>query len=140
MAMGNIYEDMDQAKEKIRTCHKDRVAKYGPIWEIINNKWNNQLHRPIHATGYFMNPRYHYKAHLGDDLIGEVKDGLYECLERVPDETKQLEIHHHISSFTRATGTFGVNMAKIARDVDQPRKQFQSFFKLNCLNFKYLNF
>jgi hypothetical protein len=137
LAMGYIYEAMDQAKEQIRTVYKDRVAKYGPIWEIIDNRWNNQLHRPIHAVGYFLNPRYHYKAQLGDDLTGEVKDGLYECLERmVPDETEQLEVHRQISAFTRATGTFGKNLAKIARDVDQPGKQFQSFFKFSCLNFK----
>jgi hypothetical protein len=58
----------------------------------------------------------------------------------VPDEAEQLEIHRQISSFTRATGTFGKNLAKIARDVDQPGKQFQSFFKINCLNFKYFIF
>ena len=62
LAMGYIYEAMDQAKEHIRTCYKDRVAKYGPILEIIDNRWNNQLHRPVHAVGYFLNPRYHYKA------------------------------------------------------------------------------
>ena len=70
------------------------MAKYGPIWETIDNRWNNQLHRPIHAAGHFLNPRYHYRVQLGDDLTGEVKDGLYECLERmVPDESEQMEIH-----------------------------------------------
>jgi hypothetical protein len=69
LAMGYIYEAMDQAKEQINTIYKDRVAKYGPIWEIIDNRW------------YFLNPRYHYRAQLGEDQTGEVKDGLYECLE-----------------------------------------------------------
>jgi hypothetical protein len=41
LAMGYIYEAMDQTKEQIRTTYKDRVPKYGPIWEIIDNKWNN---------------------------------------------------------------------------------------------------
>jgi hypothetical protein len=94
LATGYIYEAMDQANAQVRTCYKDRVVKYGPIWEIIDNRWNNQLHRPIHAARYFLNPRYHYRSQLGDDLTGEVKDGFYECLEcMVPDETKQLEIH-----------------------------------------------
>ena len=75
LAMGYIYEAMDQEKEQIKATYKDRVAKYGPIWEIIDNRWNNQLHRPIHAVGYFLNPRYHYKVQLGDDVTGEVKDG-----------------------------------------------------------------
>ena len=54
LAMGYIYEAMDQAKEHIKATYKDRVAKYGPIWEIIDRRWNNQLHRPIHAAGYFL--------------------------------------------------------------------------------------
>eukprot|EP00253_Pinus_taeda_P011454 PITA_11454 len=60
--MGFIYEAMDQAKEQIKRAYKDKVANYGPIWAIIDERWNNQLHRPIHAAGYFLNPGYHYKA------------------------------------------------------------------------------
>ena len=66
LAMGFIYEAMDQAKEQIKVAYKDRVAKYGPIWDIIDRRWNNQLHRPINAVGYFLNPMYHYKVRLGD--------------------------------------------------------------------------
>lgn len=35
LVMGFIYEAMDQAKEQIKATYKDRVANYGPIWEII---------------------------------------------------------------------------------------------------------
>jgi len=62
LAMGFIYEAMDQVKEQIKRAYKDKVAKYGSIWAIIDEIWNNQLHRPIHAAGYFLNPQYHYKA------------------------------------------------------------------------------
>jgi hypothetical protein len=96
------------------------VTKYGPIWDIIDRRWNNRLHCPIHATGYFLNSRYHYKAQLGEDMTSEVRDGLIDCLDRmVPFESDQLEIHRHITSFTRATGTFDKNLTKIARDVDE---------------------
>jgi len=27
------------------------------VWKIINTKWNLQLHRPIHAAPYYLNPR-----------------------------------------------------------------------------------
>ena len=59
MAMGYIYEAMDEAKEKIQEIYKDRLAKYLRIWDIIDNRWNNQIQRPIHAVGYFLNPKYH---------------------------------------------------------------------------------
>ena len=67
LAMGYIYEAMDQAKEQIRRAYKVRVAKYGPIWDIIDRRWNTQLHLPIHAAGYFLKPRYHYRARFGED-------------------------------------------------------------------------
>jgi hypothetical protein len=64
------------------------------MWEIIDNRWNNQLHRLIHVAEYFLNRRYHYKAYLGEDQTGEVKDGLYECLGcMVPNKGEQLEVH-----------------------------------------------
>ncbi|KAH9329477.1 hypothetical protein KI387_001585, partial [Taxus chinensis] len=134
LAMGYIYEAMDQAKEQRRATFKDRVMKYGPIWEIIDNRWNNQLHRPIHAAGYFLNLKYHYRAQLGEDQTGEVKDGLYECLEcMVPDEMQQLEVHRQINFFNRATCTFGKNLAKIARNVDQPAQLVRAWNVIyNC--------
>ena len=134
LAMGYIYEAMDQAKEQIRAAYNDRLAKYGRIWEIIDNRWNNQLHRPIHAAGYFLNPRYHYKNRLGDQHDGEVRAGLIDCLERmVPNHVDQLEIHRQLTIFNMASGTFGKNLAKRARDVDQPGKQFQFPF---CFSFQ----
>ena len=119
LAMGYIYEAMDQSKEQIWAAYKDRLAKYGHIWEIIDNRWNNQLHRHINAVGYFLNPKYHYKNRLGDLHDGEDKAGLIDWLERmVPTHADQLEIHRQLTIFTMASGTFGKSLAKMARDVD----------------------
>eukprot|EP00253_Pinus_taeda_P022206 PITA_22206 len=112
---------MDQAKEQIKRAYKDKVAKYGPIWEIIDERWNNKLHRPIHAARYFLNPQYHYKAKETGALRGEVRDGLIDCIDRmIPLECDQLEIHRQVTTFTNASGTFGKNLAKIAREADEP--------------------
>eukprot|EP00253_Pinus_taeda_P001833 PITA_01833 len=103
LAMGFIYEAMDQAKEQIKRAYRDRVAKYGPIWAIIDERWNNQLHRPIHATGYFLNPQYHYKVESGA-LRGEVRDGPIDCIDRmIPLESNQLEIHRQVTTFSNAS-------------------------------------
>ena len=124
LAMGFIYEAMDQAKEQIKRAYKDKVAKYGPIWVIIDERWNNQLHRPIHAAGYFLNPRFHYKVKATGALRGEVRDGLIDCIDRmIPLESDQLEIHQQVTTFSNASGIFGKNLAKIAREADEPGKQ-----------------
>eukprot|EP00253_Pinus_taeda_P005938 PITA_05938 len=119
---------MDQAKEQIKAVYKDRVAKYGPIWAIIDERWNNQLHRPIHAAGYFLNPQYHYKAKESGALRGEVRDGMIECIEcMIPLESDQLEVHRQATTFSNATGTFGKNLAKIAREADEPAQWWEAF-------------
>eukprot|EP00253_Pinus_taeda_P010457 PITA_10457 len=128
LAMGYIYEAMDHGKEKIRVDYKDKLTKYGRIWEIIDKKWNNQLHRPIHAVGYFLKPKYHYKARLGDLQVVEIKDGLIDCLEcMVLINVDQLEIHKQLTLFSMAAGTFGKNLAKKARDVDHPTHWWEAF-------------
>eukprot|EP00253_Pinus_taeda_P033824 PITA_33824 len=119
---------MDQAKEQIKRAYKDRVAKYGPIWAIIDERWNNQLHRPIHAAGYFLNPQYHYKAKDSRALRGEVIDGLIDCIDHmIPLESDQLEIHRQVTTFSNASGTFGKNLAKIAREADEPAQWWEAF-------------
>eukprot|EP00253_Pinus_taeda_P029038 PITA_29038 len=102
--MSFIYEAMDQAQEQIKRAYKDIVAKYGPISAIIDERWNNQLHRPIHVAEYFLNPRYHYKALEVGALGGEVRDGLIDCIDHmIPLESDQLEIHRQVTTFSKGT-------------------------------------
>ena len=79
---------------------------------------------PIHAAWYFLNPQYHYKAKATGALKGEVRDGLIDCIDRmIPLKCDQLEIHRQATTFSSASGTFGNNLAKIAREADEPGKQ-----------------
>ena len=55
--MGFIYEAMDQAKEAIKEAYEGKRQKCLPIWKIIDERWNRQVHRPLHAAGYYLNPR-----------------------------------------------------------------------------------
>ncbi|KAH9321667.1 hypothetical protein KI387_016306, partial [Taxus chinensis] len=49
--MGFVYEAMDRTKEYIQNYYMGDIVRYGPFWEIIDRRWNNQLHQPIHAAG-----------------------------------------------------------------------------------------
>lgn len=55
--LGFIYEAMDQAKEAIKEAYGGKRQKYMPLWRIIDEKWNRQLHQPLHVAGYYLNPR-----------------------------------------------------------------------------------
>ena len=58
--MGGLYEAMDRAKEAVRSYYHGDSLKFDPIWEIIDRRWNNMLYQPIHAIGYFPNPKFKY--------------------------------------------------------------------------------
>ncbi|XP_059070975.1 uncharacterized protein LOC131031585 [Cryptomeria japonica] len=60
--MGYVYEAMDRAKEVIKSKLENNRDKYMPLWDIIDRRWDGQMHTPLHAAGYFLNPLLFYKT------------------------------------------------------------------------------
>ena len=54
--MRYIYEAMNGAKETIVKSFFGNAEKYEEIFEIIDRRWEIQLHQPLHAATYFLNP------------------------------------------------------------------------------------
>ncbi|XP_073222508.1 uncharacterized protein [Cicer arietinum] len=50
-----IYEAMDQAKERIQAVFNGVQRSL-----YVDERWDKQLHRPLHATDYYLNPQLHY--------------------------------------------------------------------------------
>ncbi|KAI0488470.1 hypothetical protein KFK09_028303 [Dendrobium nobile] len=55
-AMGFIYNAMDEAKELIAYNLGGEEASYREIWDIVDARWEMQLHRHLHAAAYYVNP------------------------------------------------------------------------------------
>ncbi|XLR19597.1 hypothetical protein S83_047509 [Arachis hypogaea] len=95
-AMGFIFEGMRKSKETIKTNFGCVKKSYEPIWKIINGRWESQVHRPLHAAAYYLNPHYHYEPNfMVDDA--NIKIGLYSCLRKlVPnqEERKKIGLQH----------------------------------------------
>ena len=95
LAMGYIYEVIDRAKEAIANSSNGDEKKYAPIFQIIDNRWDVQLHRTLHATGWYLNPEYFYKA---EHIDPEIMTGLYECIRKLnPDVNVQDQIDAELS-------------------------------------------
>ncbi|KAK3205491.1 hypothetical protein Dsin_019537 [Dipteronia sinensis] len=60
LAMGFLYDAMDEAKEKISKNLKGDLGAYKEIWDVIDKRWEFQMHRHLHAVTYFMNPQFQY--------------------------------------------------------------------------------
>ena len=104
-AMGYIYELMDSAKEKIAFNCRGMERKYGPIWRKIDARWTPQLHRPLHAAGYYLNPQLRYGDKFSN--VDEVRKGLFECMDRMLDYQERLKADIQLDSYDQAMGEFG---------------------------------
>ncbi|XP_015959905.1 uncharacterized protein LOC107483799 [Arachis duranensis] len=77
-AMSFIFEGMRKSKETIKTNFGCVKKSYEPIWKIIDGSWKSQLHRPLHAAAYYLNPHYHYEPNfMVDDADIKIARGLF---------------------------------------------------------------
>ena len=90
-AMGYIYQAMKKAKEAIASSFNNDESKYKDVFAIIDKRWECQLHQPLHAAGYYLNPQFYYSDPTIED-DPEVSSGMLQCIMRlVPnlaDESK----------------------------------------------------
>ena len=124
-AMGYLYEAMDRAKEGISAYYADKgdegLEKQQVIWRVIDQRWNNTLHRPIHAASVYLNLAFTYAC--GFRFDAEVMDGFFTCVERmVSSEQEREEISKEMEVYRMGGGTFGFNMAIKNRSTKMPGK------------------
>jgi len=102
-------------------------CSYEPVWNIIDERWNNQLHRPLHAAAYYLNPHMHYEPNFRNDDV-EVNEGLYECMKRlVKDVAERKKINLQLIEFHFAKGLFSMENAKDCRKVMLPGEWWEMF-------------
>ncbi|XP_060215620.1 uncharacterized protein LOC132642440 [Lycium barbarum] len=119
-AMGYIYEAMDRVKEAIAKAFEGNIAKYKDIFKIIDERWQCQLHHPLHAAGHYLNPEFFYQNPAIENCT-EATDGLYACIEKlVPSTEVQDKIMSEIPLYTKAEQQFGLPIAKRSRTTRSP--------------------
>nr|KAJ0190830.1 hypothetical protein LSAT_V11C800390750 [Lactuca sativa] len=126
-AMGFIYQAMVNAKKEIKANFKDIQTRYVPIYDIIDDRWYNQMNRAQHVAGYYLNPQMQYSDDFENN--GWIKSGLYMCLERIcgADENLAKTIDCQFDQFTNARGHFGLNVAKLTRKEKSPVDWWDSY-------------
>ncbi|XP_073046708.1 uncharacterized protein [Primulina eburnea] len=126
-AMGYIYEAMDRAKEKIAKAFGNNEDRYKEVFEIIDNRWQLQLHQDLHAAGYFLNPQFFYSnSEIEQDE--EVVTGLYNAISRLTfDAETETKIHTELLKYKQAEGLFGKEVAIKMRNVVSPAAWWNSY-------------
>ncbi|XP_059658347.1 uncharacterized protein LOC132304614 [Cornus florida] len=125
-AMEFIYGAMDRAKEEIKKNFNGIKKWYEPICTIIDARWASQLHQPLHAAAYFLNPQFQYSPSF--HLDADVKMGVYKCLQRmVPDSNERLKIDCQMDTFKAARWLFGLDNAILTRSKKSPAEWWDSY-------------
>lgn len=118
-AVGSIYELMTRAKESIRTYYIMDESKCKTFLDIVDRKWRDQLHSPLHSAAAFLNPSVQYNPEI--KFLVSIKEDFFKVIEKLlPTPDMRRDITNQIFIFTRASGMFGCNIAMEARDTVAP--------------------
>ncbi|KAJ8760344.1 hypothetical protein K2173_011897 [Erythroxylum novogranatense] len=124
-AMGYVYAGMYRAKEAIK---KELVKReeYMDYWNIIDHWWEQQWNLPLHASGFYLNPKFFYS--IEGDIHNEILSGMFDCIEKlVSDITVQDKIIKEISLYKNAAGDLGRKMAVRSRDTLLPAEWWSTY-------------
>ncbi|GKB60081.1 3-hydroxyisobutyryl-CoA hydrolase 1-like protein [Tanacetum coccineum] len=134
-AMCYIYQAMKKAKEAISSSFNDDENKYKDVFAIIDKRWECQLHYPLHAAGYYLNPQFYYSdPNIEEDL--EVSSGMYQCVIRlVPNEDDQSKLTAEKQMYRNVEVCIGMRkvlwgqLAICGRNTKSPAEWWSSYGK-----------
>ncbi|XP_070025121.1 uncharacterized protein [Nicotiana sylvestris] len=110
--MGYIYEAMDRAKEAIEKAFDHDRRKYERVFEIIDKRWDDQLHQPLHAAWHILNLGLFYTNNENKTLdLNFWKEYHARVAKLVPDEVKQYKIGQELGVYMQADGILGLASA-----------------------------
>ncbi|XP_020233789.1 uncharacterized protein LOC109813910 [Cajanus cajan] len=124
-AIGFIYDEMKQAKEKIQQAFKCVKKRYMPLWAIIDGRWDRNILGPLHATAYYLNPQFHYSTNFKEDF--DVKLGLYGSLCKMVAKQDWSKVEPMLEDFKHAKNYFGHDLAKRAIKTKNPADWWDSY-------------
>ncbi|KAK9143924.1 hypothetical protein Syun_013324 [Stephania yunnanensis] len=125
-AVGFIYEAMTRAKESLRTYYIMDENKCKTFLDIVDGRWQNQLHSPLHAAAAFLNPSIQYNPEV--KFLNLVKEEFLAVLEKLlPTPEMAHDITGQILLFKKAQGLFGGNLAREARNSIPPGQWWEMY-------------
>lgn len=124
-AMGYVYAGIYRAKESIKKQLVDK-KDYLVYWNIIDHRWGILQRHPLHAAGFYLNPKFFYS--IEGDVHHHIRSSVYDCIEKlVPDVKIQDKIVKETTSYHNAVGDFGRKMAIRARDALLPDEWWSTY-------------
>ncbi|CAI5464482.1 unnamed protein product [Closterium sp. Yama58-4] len=109
--MGQLYGLMLEATVKT-TKAAEEAADGSAIKSIIARRWDAQLHNPLHAIGWLLNPRNQYIEEVRNDP--EIRKGMDEVIQARGGDVQQRITLAAQAQFHRGEGRLGSHDARWA--------------------------
>ncbi|XP_042979597.1 uncharacterized protein LOC122309878 [Carya illinoinensis] len=125
-AMGYLYDAMERVKENIKARYNNKVSVFSPFTRIIDSRWDKQLHSPLHAAGYVLNPGIFYSPSFKNK--NDVVKGFNSCVMKMElDPDDQDKIIEELDLYRTSVGEFGHSLAIRQRDKLNPIAWWSQF-------------
>ncbi|KAJ4971497.1 hypothetical protein NE237_004596 [Protea cynaroides] len=129
-SMGYIYDAMEKAKKAIIVAFNNKESDYFPYLKVIDRIWEEELHSPLHAAAYYLNPSIFYNPSFSTNKV--IQKGLLDCIETLePNLTAQDMITRQITSYEDAVGDFSRPVAVRGRESLAPATWW-SLYAADC--------
>ncbi|KAH6769196.1 hypothetical protein C2S51_014532 [Perilla frutescens var. frutescens] len=124
-AMGYVFAGLYRAKEAIKK-ELDTKEEYLVYWSIIDRRWEQLQRHPLHAAGFYLNPKFFYSLE-GDGHL-HIRSLVYDCIEKLVPELNVLDkIMKETASYHSGAGDFGRKMAIRARETLLPTEWWMTY-------------
>nr|XP_027122215.1 uncharacterized protein LOC113739175 [Coffea arabica] len=91
-SMGYLYAAMHKAREELLKRFAKRKKRVDTYLNIIVSRWDNQLHKNVHAAGFWLNPAYQYDS-TELEKHRYTTSGLLDVIEKYSYENSDLMTH-----------------------------------------------
>ncbi|KAI3858678.1 hypothetical protein MKX03_027381, partial [Papaver bracteatum] len=127
-SMGNIYHAMDKMRKKILCLllgEPKNSATLNRVLKIVDTHRMDQLHQPLYAAAYYLNPSIYFTIQSENEKTlegnADIKRGLMDAIKMLyPDEVKQDKIIDQLVVYRSAEGMMGDPAAVRKRETTPP--------------------
>lgn len=129
--MGYLYAVMHKAWEEMIRRFQRRKKRIEPYFRIVESHWDKQLHKNLHANGYWLIPNNQFNV-TKITKHKQTISGFLGVIERYSygNPTLQSKLTSEMKLFRNAKGNFGPKLAINDREVMLPSKNTTLIFWL----------
>ncbi|XP_039687989.1 uncharacterized protein [Medicago truncatula] len=119
-SMGFLYRNMYKAREEMVKRFQRNKTKVEPYLKIIDDRWDSQLRKNLHAAGYWLNPSCRFSPEF--EKHKSTTSGLIDVIEKYARNNHELraKLNTETSIFRNSEGDFGRKSAIEARNSPFP--------------------